>query len=79
MRNAMRTTLEVDDDVLDAARAIARQKNETIGKVVSDLARRSLQPPTVTEERNGIPLLPVRNPRARVTSEIVNELRDELP
>jgi hypothetical protein len=28
-------------------------------------------------ERNGIPLLPVRNPNAVVTPEIVNALRDE--
>lgn len=75
----MRTTLEVDDDVLEAARAIARQKNESIGKVVSELARRSLRPSVSASVRNGVPLLPVRDPRARVTAEIVNELRDELP
>jgi hypothetical protein len=75
----MRTTLDVDDDVLEAARVIARQKNETIGKIVSDLARRSLHPVAAGEKRNGVPLLPVRNPHARVTTEMVNALRDELP
>jgi hypothetical protein len=76
---AMRTTLAIDDDVLAAARAIAQQKNQTVGQVVSELARKSLHPPAASKERNGVPLLPVRRPGAVVTLEIVNALRDELP
>jgi hypothetical protein len=75
----MRTTIVIDDDVLAAAKAIARQKNQTIGQVVSALARNSLHPPVAATERNGIPLLPVRRPDAVVTDDIVNALRDELP
>ncbi|MBV8119081.1 MAG: CopG family transcriptional regulator [Alphaproteobacteria bacterium] len=75
----MRTTLAIDDDVLLAARAIARQHNQTIGQVVSELARRSLRPPAPSTERNGVPLLPVHRPDAVVTLDIVNALRDELP
>lgn len=75
----MRTTIAIDDDVLAAAKAIARQHNQTIGKVVSELARNSLPPPIASTERNGIPLLPVRRPNAVVTLEIVNALRDESP
>jgi hypothetical protein len=74
----MRTTLTIDDDVLVAAKAIARQTDRTIGEVLSDLARATLRPKTKRQERNGIPLLPVRNPNAIVTPEIVNALRDEL-
>lgn len=74
----MRTTLTIDDDVLIAAKAIARQTDRTIGEVLSDLARVALRPKTKQRERNGIPLLPVRNPDAIVTPEIVNALRDEL-
>jgi hypothetical protein len=75
----MRTTLTIDDDVLTAAKAIARQTDRTIGEVVSDLARTTLRPNIQPRERNGIPLLPIRNPDAIVTPEIVNALRDELP
>lgn len=75
----VRTTLAIDDDVLDAAKAIARQTNRTIGEVVSDLARRSLRPPAAPAERNGVPLLAVRKPGVIVTAEIVNALRDEIP
>lgn len=74
----MRTTLVIDDDVLAAAKAIASQKRQTIGKVVSELARHSLHPTTAPAKRNGVPLLPVRT-TAVVTPEIVNTLRDELP
>jgi hypothetical protein len=76
----MRTTLAIDDDVLAAAKAIARQRNQTIGRIVSELARNSLHPPAATTaERNGVPLLPVHHPNAVVTLDIVNALRDESP
>ncbi|MEJ0044817.1 MAG: hypothetical protein WDN04_00655, partial [Rhodospirillales bacterium] len=75
----MRTTLAIDDDVLAAARALAEQQKRTIGEIVSDLARRSLVRPQTRAERNGVPLLPVTDPGARVTLEMVNELRDEAP
>ena len=75
----MRTTLAIDDDVLLAARAIAQQRNQTLGQVVSELARNSLHPPADAIERNGVPLLPVRRPNTVVTLDIVNALRDELP
>jgi len=75
----MRTTLAIDDDVLAAAKAIAQQKNQTVGQVVSELARKSLRPPAASKERNGVPLLQCGEPGAIVTLEIVNALRDELP
>ena len=68
----MRTTIAIDDDVLLAAKAIARQKNQTIG--VSELARNSLCPLTASAERNGVPLLTVRRPDIVVTLDIVNAL-----
>ena len=38
----MRTTIVIDDDVLTAAKAIALQRNQTVGKILSELARQSL-------------------------------------
>lgn len=75
----MRTILTIGDDVLAAAKAIAKRKNQSVGQVVSALARNSLHPPAPAQERNGVPLLPVRRPNAVVTLEIVNALRDERP
>jgi hypothetical protein len=78
-RLAMRTTLAIDDDVLAAAKALARQQQKTIGKVVSDLARQSLRRPVAQRQHNGVPLLPVSNAKAVVTLDVVNALRDETP
>ncbi len=38
----MRTTLELDDDVMDAVRSLARAQHRSMGTVLSDLARRGL-------------------------------------
>ncbi len=62
--------------MLTAAKALAPQTNRTIGEVVSDLACASLRPKTEQGKRNGILLLPVRNPDAIVTPDIVNALHD---
>lgn len=78
-KHPMRTTLAIDDDVLAAAKTIAQQTNKTLGKVISDLARRSLQPPAELTERNGIPLLPRRGAGVIVTPDMVNALRDAFP
>ncbi len=74
----MRTTLSIDDDVMLAARAIADQRGASIGAVISELARASLDKPASSATRNGIELLPISNPGAVVTLEIVNALRDDL-
>ena len=75
----MRTTLAIDDDVLTVAKAIARQRHTSVGKVVSELARRALHRPRAPGSRNGVQLLPVSDRQAVVTLETVNALRDELP
>jgi len=74
----MRTTLAIDDDVLEAAKAIASHSRRTVGDVISELARQALKRPERREVRNGIPLLPSRD-GVVVTQAIVNALRDELP
>ena len=75
----MRTTLSLDDDVLLAAKAIAGQQGRSLGEVVSELARRSLQRPVSRAERNGIPLLASQPDSPPVTMSLVNSLRDDAP
>jgi hypothetical protein len=74
----MRTTLDIDEDVLQAAKEIASSRKTTAGRILSDLARSALQPsrdqPVV---RNGVPLLGARPGARLVTMEQVNRLRDE--
>ena len=76
----MRTTLTIDDDVLSAARELAARQRKTVGEVISSLARQALMPAESSRQiRNRIPLLPVRAGTARVTSDMVHQLREELP
>ena len=75
----MRTTLAIDDDILVAAKAMARQQNRSLGEIISDLARKSLRRPESCSERNGIPLLGGNPNTPPVTLEMVNALRDEVP
>jgi hypothetical protein len=75
----MRTTLAIDDDVLDAAKELALSQNRTVGEVISSLARQALtSAESRRRTRNGVPLLPVRKGAPRVTSELVHQLRQEL-
>lgn len=75
---ALRTTLALDDDVVAAARAIAARERKTMGEVVSELARRSLNEGPRVKYRNGIPVF-VRPEGSNVviTLELVNALRDD--
>ena len=75
----MRTTLDLDDDVLLAAKELAVARGLTAGKVVSDLVRQALTPRRATRLRNGVPVLATRPAGApRPTMNQINELRDDL-
>ncbi|WP_186156484.1 CopG family transcriptional regulator [Burkholderia gladioli] len=76
----MRTTLDIDDDVLAVVRARAEREHVSIGRVLSALARASLQPAAAAPAmRNGLPVLPNSRSARPVTLELVNQLRDEAP
>lgn len=77
----MRTTLTIDDDVLLAAKGLAKRQGRSLGDVISALSRQALQPAQVSRarKRNGVPLLSVKAGSMPVTMELVNQLRDELP
>jgi hypothetical protein len=75
---AVRTTLDLDDDVLQAAKELAAARGVTAGRVVSDLLRKALTPTGPVRVRNGVPLLPRRPADApKPTMRLVNDLRDE--
>jgi hypothetical protein len=73
----MRTTLDLDDDVLHAAKEIAAARGSTAGKVVSELARKGLETPRSARMRNGVPVLPRRPGAPPMTMKQVNALRDD--
>ena len=79
----MRTTLDIDDDLMAAAKELARRERSSAGKVVSRLLRQSL-----TNARSAAPKAPLRTrsvagfnpfparPDVVVTDEDVNALRE---
>jgi hypothetical protein len=73
----MRTTLDIDEDILLTAKQLARQRGTTAGRVLSDLARQALEPKKGPKKRNGVPLFVPKPGAKRPHLELVNRLRDE--
>ena len=82
----MRTTLDIDDDVLAAAKELAKAQKSTAGEVISGLARKALTQdaaaPGATEAPHGLLyedgwyVLPSRG--AIVTNELIDRIQQEL-
>lgn len=77
----MRTTLDIADDVLLAARELARRRRSTAGKVLSDLARRGLlEERTIAagaSERSILGFRPFPSRGGLVTNDLVDRIRDD--
>ncbi len=75
----MRTTLDIDDDVLMAVKEMARREKRSAGAVLSDAARRGIAPPASKSDepvyRNGFRIIPSRG--GIVTTEMVRRIMDE--
>lgn len=74
----MRTTVEIDDDVLEVAREISRVRHSTLGRTLSDLAKRGLQQTSVLRlgEENGVPVILHEPGTVTITSEMVWAIQD---
>ncbi len=75
----MRTTLDIDDDVLLAAKERARREHRSTGAVISELAREALvgHPPTDEEPEEFFGFRPLPKRGVIVTRELVQQLIDE--
>ena len=77
----MRTTLDIDEDVLVAAKELARRQRKTAGKLASELMREALRSraarsATASGGRHGFRPIPAGG--SPVSNELVNAMRDEL-
>jgi hypothetical protein len=72
----MRTTLDLDDDVVAAARELATETRRSLGSVVSELARRGLTPARV-EAEGDVPVIRVPAGTPAITPEMVRRALDE--
>lgn len=73
----MRTTLDLDLDVLQAAKEIGAARGISAGQVVSELVRKALAAPKPAKIRNGVPLISRKAGSPPLTMAAVNRLRDE--
>lgn len=72
----MRTTLDIEKDVLLAAKELAAREQTTTGRIISELARRGLASATAeTHIKNGVPVVASRGDV--ITTEHVRQLMDE--
>ena len=79
----MRTTLEIDDDILATAKELARRERSSAGSVLSRLARQALvggaAPQAAPRARRARPVggfLPFESRGVVVSNDAVNALRD---
>jgi len=61
----MRTTLDIESDVLDQAKALAVARRISVGKALSWLARKGSLAQTPLLERNGFSIFPVGDPHVK--------------
>ena len=79
----MRTTLNIDDDVLCAVKERARRQGRSAGEVLSELARKGLLGPAALDEVAepesfyGFEPLPSRG--QAISNELIDRLREEAP
>lgn len=72
----MRTTLDLEEDVLEAAKQLAKQRGKTTGQIVSELVRLALQLHTSARFRNGVMLFEPKPDAQPSHLKLVNNLRD---
>jgi hypothetical protein len=71
----MRTTIDLDEDILRVAKHLAHEREQSLGRVLSDLARRGLQPTSAVVARSGtVPILPRKSAAQPVTAQTVKDL-----
>lgn len=73
----MRTTLNLEEDVLREAKRYADSRSMPLGKAVSDLVRRGLSTPVQTRLVNGLQVVVLPSDAASVSSEEVKRLLED--
>ena len=77
----MRTTIDIADDVLLAAKERARYEKKTVGQMISELARRALTTPpetgVVREPKAVYGVRPFASRGRLVTNEQIDKLRED--
>ncbi|HJR71912.1 MAG TPA: antitoxin [Gammaproteobacteria bacterium] len=73
----MRTTLNIDPDVLHAAKQIAAARAKGVGEVLSELARRGLEAQAKLASRDGFPVFEIPAGAKPLTLEDIRRDEDD--
>ena len=73
----MRTTIAIDDDVLRAAKYLARDRSISLGTAVSELMRKGLNENRVVNDDGGFPVFRISPGSPPLTLEEVRRAEDE--
>ena len=73
----MRTTLTLDDDLMQLVTRQAKLRGVSLGKTVSDLVRRGLSASTPSREKNGLVVFQLPADSPTVTTEEVRRIETE--
>ncbi len=73
----MRTTLNLDDDVMDLLKGYAETRSVPLGKAASQLLRRGLEAPVQTRLVHGFHVVVLPEKSGEVTSEKVKQLLED--
>lgn len=72
----MRTTLDLNDDVLAVARVLAAERGISLGQAVSDIARAGLRTRAVADA-GYVPTFSVTGDGSPITPEMVREANED--
>jgi hypothetical protein len=70
----MRTTITLDKDIFEAARALAAASGKKLGQVISQLARRGLRAEPTVAAKNGLPVFRVSSDAPVIPSDRAGKL-----
>ena len=77
MISTMRTTLDIDIDVLQAVKELGEMRKKTAGQMLSELARKALAPRRSHTVRNGVPVIHRQPGAPSMTTADVKRWMDE--
>lgn len=75
----MRTTIKLDDDVLELAAQQAKARGISLGKMISDLVRKGLRSQVPVRTERGVTVFDLPKDSPEVSMETVKKLEDERP
>ncbi|OFW42868.1 MAG: hypothetical protein A3J29_02495 [Acidobacteria bacterium RIFCSPLOWO2_12_FULL_67_14b] len=73
----MRTTITLDDDIVELVARHAKLRGVSLGKTISDLVRRGLSAPTPSLDRNGLVMFQLPADSPKVTTKEVRRIEAE--